>query len=65
VTVVIVSIQSEVMFTPGAKMSTQLPQLENDARRPAMSVAATVSAAGTRPGEKLHALALLEPATTA
>src|SRR5262249_55567475 len=51
----------EVMFTPGAKMSVQVPKLENDARASLMSVAFTVIAAATRAGEKLHASALELP----
>jgi len=53
---------ADVMFTPGAKMSRQVPKLENDARWSVRSVAPTVIAAGTRAGLKLHALALLLPA---
>src|SRR6266545_1688978 len=58
-------IQDEVMLTPGAKMSTQVPKLENEARLSLMSVAPTVIAAGTRAGLKLQALALLLPAAMA
>src|SRR5438046_1951960 len=55
----------DVMFTPGAKMSTHVPKLEKEARLSLMSVAPTVMAPGTRAGEKLHALALLLPAAMA
>src|SRR5439155_4196684 len=58
-------IHDEVMFTPGAKMSTHVPKLEKEARLSLMSVAPTVMAPGTRAGEKLHALALLLPAAMA
>ena len=44
-------IQAEVMFTPGAEISTQLPVLLNDASTSLLSVAPTVIAFGTRAGE--------------
>src|SRR5690606_12855043 len=50
---------------PGAKMSRQVPQLENDARWSLICVAPAVIAAGTSAGEKLHALELLLPAAIA
>src|SRR5690606_4050078 len=57
--------QADVIDTPGAKMSRQEPQLENDARWSLICVAPTVIAAGTSAGEKLHALELLLPAAIA
>ena len=48
---VLLEYQSEVMFTPGPKMSTHVPQFENEARVSVLSVAATVIAAATRDGE--------------
>ena len=45
----------EVMFTPGAKMSTQVPKLAKLALLSLMSVALTVIAAGTRAGEVVQA----------
>ena len=39
----------DVMPTPGAKMSRQVPQLENDARASAESTAPTVMALGALP----------------
>ena len=53
--------QDEVMFTPGAKMSVQVPKLENEARASLMSEAFTVIASVTRAGVKLHASALELP----
>ncbi len=38
--------QAEVMFEPGAKMSRQVPKLENDARASVLVVAPTVIALG-------------------
>src|SRR5262245_45497287 len=58
-------IQAEVMLTPGAKMSRQVPKFENEARWSLISVAPTVMAAATRAGEELHAFALLLPAAIA
>src|SRR5262245_3251304 len=55
----------DVMLTPGPNTSTQVPKLENDARRSLMSVAPSVIASGTRAGEKLHAFRLLLPAAIA
>ena len=57
--------QAEVMLEPGAKMSTQVPKLENEARASVLVVAPTVIAAATRAGEVLHALALELPAAIA
>lgn len=56
---------ADVMFTPGALMSTQLPKLENDANPSLMSVAPTVIALGSLDGDELHAFAVLLPAATA
>ena len=43
---------AETMAEPGAKMSTQLPKLENDARASLLVVAPTVIASPTRAGEE-------------
>jgi len=43
--------QAALMFTPGAKRSTQVPKLEKLARASVISLAATVSAAGARAGD--------------
>ena len=53
------------MSTPGAKRSTHDPRLENDARRSSRSVAATVSAVGSRAGEESQASSSSLPAATA
>jgi hypothetical protein len=58
-------IHADVMFTPGALMSTQLPRLENDAKPSLISVAPTVIAVGALAGEKVQASALLFPAAIA
>src|SRR5438067_862874 len=61
------SIHADVMLTPGAKMSVQVPKLENDARVSRVApvagllIAFTVIAWVTRAGEKLHASALELP----
>ena len=57
--------QVEVMLEPGAKMSTQVPKLENEERASVFVVDPTVSALATRAGDELQALALLLPAATA
>ena len=62
---VFVLYQSDVMPTPGALMSTQLPKFEKDANPSLMSVAATVMAEDSLEGELLQALAVLFPAATA
>src|SRR5689334_17283432 len=54
--------KSDLISTPGAKMSTQVPKLEKDARRSDRSVAPTVMAAGSRAGDSLHASWLSLPA---
>ena len=56
--------QREVMSTPGAIMSTQGPRSEKEARLSRLSEAATVSASGTRAGERLHALRPEFPGST-
>src|SRR6476469_316861 len=53
--------QSDVMFTPGAKMSVQVPKFENEARASLVAVALTVIASGTRAGEKPQASAFELP----
>src|SRR5262245_12701226 len=53
------------MLEPGAKMSTQVPMLENEDLASVRVVAPTVIAAATRAGLKPHALALLLPAAIA
>lgn len=55
----------DVMFTPGAKMSTHVPKLENDALTSLMSVAPAVTALGVRAGDVLHASAPPFPAAIA
>src|SRR5262245_3735022 len=57
--------QVDVMLDPGAKMSTQVPKLENDDRASVLVVEPTVMAAGTRAGDELQAFALEFPAATA
>ena len=57
--------QDEVMFEPGAKMSTHVPKFENEERASVVVVAPTVFADGTRAGELLHALAFELPAAIA
>ena len=52
-------LQAEVMFWPGAKMSVQVPQLENEARASVFVEALTVIASGVRAGEALQALAFV------
>src|SRR4051794_5599898 len=53
------------MFWPGAKMSTQVPKFENEARASVFVVAPTVMASAVRAGLLLHASALLLPAARA
>ena len=57
--------QAEVMLSPGAKMSMQVPKLENEARASVFVGASTVIASATRAGVKLQALALALPAAIA
>src|SRR5690348_4676965 len=58
------STHAEVMFSPGAKMSTQLPKLENDARASVLVVAPTVMADGVLAGDTLQAFSFELPAAT-
>ena len=58
-------IQEDVMFDPGAKMSTHVPKFENEERASVLVVAPTVLAEATRAGELLHALAFELPAAIA
>ena len=58
-------IHADVMLTPGANRSTQVPKFENDARVSVLSVAPTVIASGVAAGEKVHASADELPAATA
>ena len=58
-------IQPAVIFTPGAKRSTQVPKFEKPARASVRVLAATVRADATRAGDVLHALPLLLPAAIA
>lgn len=48
-------LQEDVMLEPGAKMSTQVPQLENEDRASVLVVEPTVSAFGARAGDTLQA----------
>src|SRR5262249_51110946 len=59
---VLLEFQSDVMFTPGPKISTHVPKFENEARVSVLSVAATVIAAATRAGDVVQASTLLLPA---
>ena len=52
---------ADVMFSPGAKMSVQVPKLENEARASVFVLALTVIASATRAGVKLQALSLELP----
>ena len=54
--------QDEVMLEPGAKMSRQVPKLENDERASVLVVEPTVIAFATRAGDVVHASVLLLPA---
>jgi hypothetical protein len=56
---------AEVMFTPGARISTPAPKFENEANASLMSVAPTVIASATRAGEAVEALAEEFPAAIA
>jgi hypothetical protein len=46
--------QAESIFSPGAKMSTQLPEFEKDGRVSSLLLAATVIAVGSEAGENLQ-----------
>ena len=48
-------IHPPVIPAPGAKISTQLPKLENDARASRIVVAPTVIADGALAGDRVHA----------
>src|SRR5215204_7468747 len=52
---------AEVMPSPGAKMSVQVPKLENDALASVRVLALTVMASGVRAGVKLQASELELP----
>jgi hypothetical protein len=56
---------ADVMLEPGAKMSTQVPKLENEDRASVLVVEPTVIAGAARAGEAVQALTLLLPAATA
>jgi hypothetical protein len=56
---------ADVMLDPGANRSRHVPKLENDDRASEDVVEPTVTAAATRAGEELQALALLLPAAMA
>ena len=58
-------LQAEVIALPGAKMSTQLPQLEKEERASLEVVEPTVSAFGAEAGEAEQASAFELPAATA
>ena len=58
-------IRVDVMPTPGAWMSTQVPKLERDQKVSVLLVAPTVIADGSLDGEPLQASAVLLPADTA
>jgi hypothetical protein len=62
---VLLVFQAEVMLEPGAKMSRHVPKLEKDERASVLVVAPTVTAAATRAGDELHALAFELPAAIA
>lgn len=59
------SIQAEVMPLPGAKISTQIPQLENDDRSSMLVVDPTVMASEAEAGDVVQASAFSLPAATA
>ena len=63
---VLLVFHADVIEEPGAKMSRQVPMLENGDRASVLVVDPTVIAFGTRAGEELHAFAPLSlPAATA
>src|SRR6266550_4639573 len=62
---VLLVFQSDVMATPGAKISMQAPKFENTARTSLISEAAAVNALGVRAGETVHAFLLALPAAIA
>ena len=57
-------IQADVIPAPGAKMSTQDPQLEKAERAPSLFMDATVIAVGAEAGEVVHASTFSLPAAT-
>jgi hypothetical protein len=57
--------QDDVIFDPGAKMSTHVPKFENEERASVVVVEPTVIALATRAGDEPHASALLFPAAIA
>jgi len=59
---VVLPVQSDVTFTPGALMSTHVPKFENDANPSVIVVAPTVIAESSLAGDPVHASALLLPA---
>ena len=61
---VVLPMNAEVMLWPGAKMSTQVPQLENDARESTDVDAATVIASGALAGDRKQAFVFSLPAAT-
>src|SRR5262245_27830010 len=64
----VLPIHALLMLTPGAKISVQVPMLENAARTSLMSLAFTLMTPSVVPapdGEKLQAFALLLPDATA
>lgn len=61
---VVLPMNAEVMLCPGAKMSTHVPQLENDARLSTEVDAATVMASGALAGDRVHAFEFSLPAAT-
>ena len=62
---VLLVFHDEVMFDPGAKISTQVPKFEKDERASVLVVEPTVMALATRAGEELQAFVLLLPAAMA
>ncbi len=62
---VVLPIQEEMTFWPGAKISTTEPKLEKEARASAMVLAPTVTAEGARAGDVVLASVLEFPAATA
>ena len=58
------AIPADMMETPGAKMSTQVPKFVKDARLSVDAVAPTVTTLVLYAGEKPHALDALFPAAT-
>ena len=56
--------QAEVMLLPGAKISTQLPQLEKDDRASLLVVDPTVMASEAEAGDRVQASVFSLPAAT-